>query len=465
MFFADSHAHLNFSDFAKDLDATIERSQEDKVRFINTISTKLEEVDDLLKICARYPGIIYTSAGIHPHNADKADDYSLEAIMAQGTKSDKVVAIGETGFDFHYDFSSRERQELVFRNHVRAAVALDLPLIIHTREADEKTKQVMEEEGAKSCGGVIHCFTGDQSLAQWALDQGFYISFSGILTFKNATSLHQIAANTPLERLLIETDAPYLAPVPFRGKRNEPAYVIKIAEKIAALKNISLQEVAKVTTQNYQKLFRIGSGATETKAEVLAYPIGKGLYINLTKGCTLHCGFCPKWESGPVVHDYDLTLNHTPKAEEVLRAMGDFSGYEEIVFCGFGEPTLRLEVLLQIATEVKKRGNQRVRINTDGLANRVYQQDITPRFKGLIDALSISLNAHNEAVYNQHCQPAFPDSYAALLDFIRCAKRQVPDVTATAVDGLEGVDIAACQHLAEEVLGVKFRRRFLNRVG
>ncbi|MBF0445221.1 MAG: YchF/TatD family DNA exonuclease [Magnetococcales bacterium] len=462
MIFSDSHAHLNFSDFEEDLDSVIERCSAVNVGYVNTISTKLTEVKNLLEICDRYPNI-YTSAGIHPHNAQKEEDSSVEAIVA-AARGDKVVAIGETGLDFHYNLSSKECQEEVFRNHVRGAIAVNLPLIVHTREAEELTIRILEEEGAANCGGVIHCFTGTQNLADWALEFGFYLSFSGILTFKGAKDLHEVAKNSPLNRILIETDSPYLAPVPHRGKRNEPSYVVKIAEKISELKGISLEEVAHATTENYKTLFRIEQTAQETKKEILAYPIGKGLYINLTKGCTLHCEFCPKW-SQPVVHDYDLTLKHNPSAQEIIQAMGDFSSYEEIVFCGYGEPTLRLEVLLQVAGEVKKRGRQKVRINTDGLANCVYRKDITPRFKGLIDAISISLNAQDEVTYNRHCQPAMKNSYPAMLEFISMVKAHVPDVTATAVDGLEGVDIEACRQIAEEKLGVKFRRRVLNLVG
>lgn len=463
MIFSDSHAHLTFSDFSEDLDAVLHRCQGSNIRYINTISTKLTEVEGLVDLCTRHPNI-YTSAGIHPHYAGKVEDFSVEAVV-HAARHPKVVAIGETGLDFHYDLSQRDIQAQVFRHHIQAAIALNLPLIVHTREAEEETQKIMEEEGADLCGGVIHCFTGSQEMADWSLEKGFLISFSGILTFKSAKSLHRIAAKVPLDRLLIETDAPYLAPVPFRGKRNEPSYVVKVAEKLAELKGLPLEEIAQATTENYRKLFRIDQQNETTHTEErLAYPIGKGLYINLTKGCTLHCTFCPKW-SKPVVHDYDLTLHHNPTAEEIIRAMGDFSSYEEIVFCGYGEPTLRLEVLLQIAQEVKKRGNQKVRINTDGLANRVYRQDVTPRFKGLIDVVSVSLNAQNEAIYNRHCQPALSDSYMSVLEFIRTVKHHVPDVVATAVDGLGGVDSEACRKIAEEELGVRFRKRTLNQLG
>ncbi len=196
---------------------------------------------------------------------------------------------------------------------------------------------------------------------------------------------------------------------------------------------------------------------------ILAYPIGNGLYLNISRGCTLHCRFCPKW-TAPIVHQYDLTLDKNPHAGEVLAAMGDFSRYEEIVFCGYGEPTLRLEVLLQVAKTVKQRTGTRIRINTDGLANRVYKRDVTPRFAGLIDAVSISLNAQNRTIYDRHCDPQLSSAYDSMLDFITAVKKWVPEVTLTAIDGLDGVDIDACRAIAER-LGVAFRSRYLNRVG
>lgn len=195
----------------------------------------------------------------------------------------------------------------------------------------------------------------------------------------------------------------------------------------------------------------------------LAYAIGQGLYLNISRGCTLHCRFCPKWKA-PVVHTYDLTLTHAPSAQEVLEAMGAFSHYREIVFCGFGEPTLRLDTLLTVAREIKQRHTIPIRVNTDGLANRVHRRDVTPQFQGVIDTVSVSLNAQNAEVYNRHCQPGVPDAYPSVLAFLTAVQVHVPQVVATAIAGLPGVDIAACQRIAEG-LGVRFRTRYYNRVG
>ena len=459
--FADSHAHLNDADFEEDLDAVLQRAGEHHVDYINLIATRLTEVNGLVKICQSHPGL-HASAGVHPHYAGSAQAVSVAEIVAACDDA-KVVAVGETGLDFHYDFSSRETQESVFRNHVRAANAVNLPLVVHTREAEEATRRVLEEEGAAACGGVLHCFTGSAELARWGVEAGFFISFSGILTFRNAEPLRRIAAEVPLDRILIETDAPYLAPVPHRGHRNEPAYVVRVAETLAGLRGVSVEEVARLTTDNFLRLFRLPPLGKTPRHLTLAYSIGTGLYLNISRGCTLHCAFCPKW-TAPVVHEYDLTLDRNPTAGEILEAMGDFSSFEEVVFCGFGEPTLRLKVLLEVAAEIKKRREVRVRINTDGLANRVFGEDVTPRFKGLIDSVSVSLNAQDEATYNRHCQPALSGSFAALLDFVRAVRHHVPEVTVTAIDGLDGVDIPTCAKIAQD-LGVAFRVRYLNKVG
>ena len=195
----------------------------------------------------------------------------------------------------------------------------------------------------------------------------------------------------------------------------------------------------------------------------LSYVIRNSLYLNITDRCTLECQFCPKTQGVKQVQGYDLTLPQRPEYEDIVAAIGDPTRYEEVVFCGFGEPTLRLKVLLRVAHDIKAKGG-RVRLNTDGLANLVHKRNVLPEMDGLIDAVSVSMNAHNEAIYNRHCCPALPNSYAAMLDFLRQAPAYIPQVTATAIDGLEGVDIEACRRQAQE-LGVQFRSRRLNVVG
>ena len=195
----------------------------------------------------------------------------------------------------------------------------------------------------------------------------------------------------------------------------------------------------------------------------LAYPIGDNLYLNITDRCTLRCGFCPKHAAQPWVRGYDLSLRARPRLNDIIAALGDPARYSEIVFCGFGEPTLRLKLLLEVSDYVQSRRG-RVRINTDGLANLVHKRNVLPEFSGRVDALSVSMNAQNETLYNRHCRPALRGSYQAMLSFLEQAPRYVGEVTATAIDGLEGVDIGACRRLAME-RGVQFRRRVLDVVG
>lgn len=195
----------------------------------------------------------------------------------------------------------------------------------------------------------------------------------------------------------------------------------------------------------------------------LSYVIGDSLYLNITDRCTLECTFCPKTQGILQVHEYDLTLDHRPSSQEIIAAIDDPAAYQEVVFCGYGEPTLRLKVLLEVAKYIKAHGG-RVRVNTDGLANLANKRNVLPELAECVDALSISLNAQNAEVYDRHCQPALAGSFEQMLDFVAEAPHYIADVTATAIDGLEGVDIAACRELAE-ARGVKFRRRVLDEVG
>jgi TatD family-associated radical SAM protein len=197
--------------------------------------------------------------------------------------------------------------------------------------------------------------------------------------------------------------------------------------------------------------------------QTIAYTIGDRCYLSITDRCTLACKFCPKTQGSMQVHEYDLTFNHRPNTDEIIAAIGDISDYSWIVFCGFGEPTLRLKTLLEVSDYIKQRGG-RVRLNTDGLANLVHRRNVIPELAECIDAVSVSLNAQNESIYNLHCTPALEHSWQAMLDFLELASVSIPHVTATAINGLAGVDIAACRSLAKQ-RGVKFRQRELDLVG
>jgi TatD DNase family protein len=247
----DSHCHLDFADFAEERDAVVARARAAGVGTMLTIATRLDEFPRVRAIAEAYPDI-WCSVGAHPHEAE--DHAALTAAdLARLAAHPRVVGIGETGLDFHYDHSPRDVQEQVFRAHIAASLTSGLPLIIHAREADDAVARVLRDE--RPPPGVLHCFSSGRALAEAALDLGFYISISGIVTFKNAEELRAIVRDVPLERLLVETDAPYLAPVPYRGRRNEPAYVAATAKAVAALKGVEPEELAAATTDNFFRLF------------------------------------------------------------------------------------------------------------------------------------------------------------------------------------------------------------------
>ena len=250
----DSHCHLDFPGFADELDGVAARAHDAGVTHIVSISTRVRRLAGLLAIAERYPSV-YCSVGTHPHHAHEELDIGADALIA-ASKHPKVVAIGEAGLDYFYDNSPREAQEQGFRAHVAAARAAGLPLVIHSRDADDDMARILEEETAKGAfPAVLHCFTGGRDLAMRAVALGLSISFTGILTFKKSDALRAIAAELPADRVMVETDAPYLAPGKFRGKRNEPAYVVETAKVLAETRGVPFDTIARETTDNFFRLF------------------------------------------------------------------------------------------------------------------------------------------------------------------------------------------------------------------
>lgn len=250
----DSHCHLDFKDFTDDLDAIVARAEAAGVGRMVTISTRVRRQAALLAIAERFPNV-FCSVGTHPHEADEEDGITSDELI-ELTRHPKVVALGEAGLDYFYQHGSREAQERGFRTHIAAARATGLPLVIHTREADEDCGRILEEEIAKGpFKAVLHCYTGGRELAMKAIGLGLSISFTGILTFKKSDELRALAAELPADRIMVETDSPYLAPGKHRGKRNEPAYVVEVARVLAETRGVSLAEISRQTTENFFRLF------------------------------------------------------------------------------------------------------------------------------------------------------------------------------------------------------------------
>jgi TatD DNase family protein len=450
----DTHCHLDMREFDADREEVIRRARDAGVEALLTVGTDREGSIRAMEIAGQYD-FVYASVGVHPHDAKDFTEHMYSDLI-EWSKKQKVVAIGETGLDYHYDHSPREVQQEVFRQHLRLARETGLPVIIHSREAKEDTLRILRESGVNS--GVLHCFSGDAAMAEEAMEMGFYISLAGPVTFKKAAGLREIARIVPDDYLLTETDAPYLSPEPFRGKRNEPAFMEYTLRHIAALRAISYDDAARITTLNAKRLF--GIGVISEKAEI-TYRIRDSLYLNITNRCTNVCSFCVKFRSD-FVKGHRLRLGSEPTDQEIIHEIGDPRRYNEIVFCGYGEPLQRFDTVKKVAAWVKSR-NGRVRINTNGHANLIHGRNVLPELKGLVDSISISLDAHDQQTYDRICRPAFRDAYPAVLSFIAEARLYIPEVQVTIVE-LEGVDVAKCADIAEG-LGVKLRVRKLDAVG
>jgi TatD DNase family protein len=250
----DSHCHLDFPDFADDLDAIVARAAVAGIGRMVTISTRVKRLGELLDIAERFPDV-YCSVGTHPHYADEEDGIPADELIAL-TKHPKVVALGEAGLDNFYQHGSSEAQQRGFRAHIAAARKTGLPLVIHTRDADDDCGRILEDEMTKgSFRAVLHCYTGGRELAMKAIALGLSISFTGILTFKKSQDLRDLAAELPADRIMVETDSPYLAPGKFRGKRNEPSYVVEVAKVLAETRGVSIEEISRQTTENFFRLF------------------------------------------------------------------------------------------------------------------------------------------------------------------------------------------------------------------
>lgn len=250
----DSHCHLDFPDLADRLPEVLQRMQDNQVDLAVCIGVNLEDFPKVLAL-AEAQANLFATVGVHPEYTD-VEEPSEERLVALAAHP-KVIAIGETGLDYYWQKDKPEWQRARFRTHIRAAKACGKPLVVHTRDSAADTLRLLQEEGADVVGGVMHCFTESWEIATQALDLGFYLSFSGIVTFKNAAIVKEVAQKCPLDRMLVETDAPYLAPVPYRGKQNQPAYVRHVAEEIARLRDFSFEEVAQATTDNFHRLFKI----------------------------------------------------------------------------------------------------------------------------------------------------------------------------------------------------------------
>ena len=465
--YIDTHAHLDDPAFDEDRSEVIERAKKAALSAVITVGCwKAGAVFGRLPAMVEANDLLYMALGVHPHDAIEvagvsSTDDPIDLIRRIAMENKKLVAIGETGLDYHYKHSPPKEQRELFVRQAALARELNLPLIVHSREAEAETLEILKGEGVGETGGVLHCFSGSARMAEEALEMGLYISFSGIVTFPKADEIREVLKHAPTERILIETDCPYLTPVPNRGKRNEPANVVDTAKVVAGVRGVSLEDTARITTLNAQECFALGTG--EEREVRIAYKIRNSLYLNITNRCTNYCTFCAKFKSYTVKGHY-LRLPEEPTEAEIFNAIGpNPEEYDEVVFCGYGEPLLRLDIVRAVGLRLKKMG-AKIRIDTDGLANLVHGRNVLPELK-FVDTISVSLNAPESRSYQEIVKTPYGDNaYPAIFFFLREAKKHIAKVAATAVS-VPGVDMEACRKVAEDELGVLFRVREYNRVG
>lgn len=453
----DTHCHMDFKEFDADRDAALERAKAAGIGRIINIGSSIEGSRRSVALAGKYE-MVYASIGIHPHDAKSLTPDVISELKSLAA-SPKVVAIGEVGLDYYRNLSPKNEQIAAFETFIALAGELDLPLVIHARECGNDVIGMLKRarQGAP-VRGVMHCFSGDEETLKKCLDIGLYISFTCNLTFKNAGLLRQTAKAMPVERLLLETDAPYLAPEGMRGKRNEPAYMVTLLDVWSKILGLSKEDIERITTHNANTLFGFEMDSTSQ----IAYKIRDSLYLNITNRCTNVCSFCVR-SATQFVKGHNLKLEQEPSVEDIFKAIGESAGYKEVVFCGYGEPTLRLDAVKTVASEMKKKG-VRVRLNTNGHGDIINKRNIAAELKGLVDSFSVSLNTDTEEAYNRFCRPESGEAgYRAVKEFIKSCVASGAEVDVTFLN-LPGVDMAKCGEIAKS-LGAKFRERHLGVVG
>ncbi|MCB9206044.1 MAG: YchF/TatD family DNA exonuclease [Ignavibacteriales bacterium] len=448
--FIDTHAHLFYPNFNGEVEQVIERAKNAGVKYIIVPGTDLPTSKKAIELAEEYPQV-YAAVGVHPHDTTEWKDSFIDT-LEEFSKHPKVVAIGEIGLDYYYDFSPKDIQQKALRAQIDLAIKVDLPIIVHNRESNDDIMNVIREYSNTNLRAQFHCFAGSIKDAKELTDMGHYISFTGNITFKKTESIREILKGVGIDKMLLETDSPFMTPVPYRGQRNEPSYVLHNAEKIAEIHNLSLEDVQRITNYNVYKLFGIGE-----KGELkFVYKIGDSLYINVTNRCNADCIFCDR-KGEAVIHGYNLKMKKSeePEAEVYIKQIGDPKKYKEIVFCGYGEPTIRWDVVKEISRYVKENGGK-TRLNTDGHGNHINKKDITPELDGLIDVVSISLNSTDPNQYAELMKVS-PELHAEMIDFAKKANKYSKVVMS--IVGLDEVDSKKAKDFVINELGTEFRER------
>jgi TatD DNase family protein len=447
----DSHAHLQDKKFARDLERVLERAEDAGIEHLICIGDRIESSRRALALARRYPRVT-AAIGVHPHYESSFSPKMLLELEALA-HDPRVVAVGEIGLDYHYPNFLPDRQREMFVAQARLAGRHNLPVVMHCRDAYDDLLGLIEQDEKIPRRGVIHCFSGSYEQACRFLDLGFHLGIGGALTYPNGGDLRRTVELVGLDRIVCETDSPYLPPQIKRGRRNEPSYMKHTVKALADLLGLTYQDAARITKTNAIRLF----GLPEQLEPEIVYAIRRTLYVSVTNRCINRCYHCQR-SSDYIVMGHLLKLEHEPSAEEVLERIGDPTVYHEIVISGLGEPTIRWEICRALARGLKERG-ARVRLNTNGLGCLINHRDIVPEMAGHFDGVAVNMAAHDREVYNRITNTSLPDqAFDGMLDFAERCKAVVPDVVMTVV-AVPEVDVDACRTLAEDRLRVRFRIR------
>lgn len=449
--FVDTHAHLFFENYKDDIDVVLNRAKENDIDFVIVPATDLKTAKESIALAEKYEQV-YSTVGIHPHDTKEWND-SLIAQIEELARHPKVVAIGEIGLDYYYDFSPKDQQIKAFKAQLDLAVKLQLPVVIHNRDSDEDMMDIVQSYCGTGLKAQFHCFNGSIEDALEYMKMNHFISFTGNITYKKSDSLRETLSKIDLNHLMLETDSPFMTPVPHRGKRNEPSFVKIVAQQVAEVHKLSIKDIGRITSLNVFRFFGIGK-APKTS---FTYLLGNSLYINVTNRCNADCTFCRRKED-PFLRGYNLGMKKSeePAAEVYIGEIGDPKIYDEIVFCGYGEPTIRWDVVKQVAKYVKDNGGK-TRMNTNGHGNLINKKDITPEMKDLIDVISISLNSYDPKQYSELMQ-INESHFEEMKDFARLAKQYVKKVVMSVVS-LDEIEIEESRKVVEDEIGVEFRVR------
>lgn len=446
----DTHCHLSYRGLRERAEEVVRRARQAGVRGMLTLGTDPEESRACLELAGRFEDV-YAAAGVHPGETGGLDPEAAVPRIYRMLLEPGTIAVGETGIDLYHRKVPLEVQADWLRRHAEMAYALDLPLVVHSRSAERECLEVLPESPRFPV--VMHCYTGPDDVALEAARRGCRVGFAGPLTFRSNRRLRELAGRLPPERLVVETDAPFLAPVPHRGKKNEPARVVHTARVAAEAMGMPEERAMETLWDSSLRLLGLGEYA---RTDPL-YILGRNIYVNVTGRCDNDCTFCvrrrtPGLGGYHLRHHGEFEDRRLAKAVELL----DPTDFREVVFCGYGEPTMRPELVRVLAESVRRRGG-RARLNTNGLSPGRLSPGEVRHMLQPFDSISVSLNAADPETYRRICRPSDPRAWEHLMAFLQMARESAAGVRLTAVAG-SGADMAGCAALAGR-LGFPFRER------